>query len=182
MRHIERTALYESYQAEELKAALFPAYILADAGNDLAAITQELQLGCRVISDKDGGTAVCEDRPTGLPPQPEATALDALFATAQFFHLPPDDEHPQWHTYRIRQGRGWLVPIPVGYQAIAPEHAAGVMQHVRNPEYPSRYVETVYSLGKWLFPNKLSDGLHAYFWRYAPPQDNLYLITQTTRP
>ena len=52
VRHIERTALYESHQAEELKAALFPAYILADAGNDLAAITQELQLGCRVTVDK----------------------------------------------------------------------------------------------------------------------------------
>lgn len=68
MHHIERTALYEPHQAEELKAALFLAHILAGAGSDLTTTTQELQFGCHTTVDKSDDTAIYENQSTSLPP------------------------------------------------------------------------------------------------------------------
>lgn len=85
---------------------------------------------------------------------------------------------PQWQTYSVKKGRGWLVPLPVGYQAISPLFAPGQLQHCRTQQYPSQYVETLYSLGKWVFPLSLPENLSQCFWRYTALQNNLYLISQ----
>ena len=84
----------------------------------------------------------------------------------------------EWRTHSVKSGRGWLVPLPVGYQGIAAPFAAGELAHCRTAEYPSQYVETIYSLGKWVFPFRLPENFQQCFWRYTTPQDNLYLITQ----
>jgi CRISPR-associated protein Csy2 len=60
--------------------------------------------------------------------------------------------------------------MPIGYQGISELYDAGVMQNVRNPEYPSQYVETIYSLGKWVYPQRLGGVYSEYdisnaFWR-----------------
>lgn len=43
-------------------------------------------------------------------------------------------------------------------------------KEVRNPEYPSQYVECVYGLGKWLYPHHLKGDykILSAFWRYQP--------------
>lgn len=170
--HIEQTQIFQTASEEMLKTALYPAYILTDAQNDLDCITEELR--CGYFRDYP-------DKPTGLPPQPEATPLDAILASVKFFHIPPNEIHNEWQQYHIRQNRGWLVPIIVGFQGISPKFEAGKLQHSRNPEYPAQYVEAVYSLGKWQFPNRLSDGMEYCFWRYDEPQENLYLLTTQPR-
>lgn len=182
---IAQTELFESAKKQEMIAGLLPGFVLLDASKDLMAITKELQSGklhstsifgdLEEVSDEAGESVM-----TGVPARPQATALDALIEVATLHHLPPDEKHNEWHTYSVKTGRGWIVPIAVGYQGIAPQVAAGGMQNCRTQDYPSQYVETVYGLGKWVFPHRMDpDYWPTYFWRYAPVQNDLYLIQQT---
>lgn len=153
---------------DDVKNALVPAFILMDARKELTQITEQLQQG------------VTENESVIIPPNPTACTLDALLEVASLHHIPdfPDAKYHQWQTFSIKRDYGWLVPMPVGYQAISERFPAGKMQHCRSNEYPSQYVESIYSLGKWVFPYSISKDLSHAFWRYQAPQNNLYLITQ----
>ena len=50
---------------------------------------------------------------------------------------------------------GWLVPIPVGYAALAGLHPPGVVAGARDPTVPFCFVESVYSIGQWISPHRL---------------------------
>ena len=52
---------------------------------------------------------------------------------------------------------GWLVPIPVGYAALAELHPPGAVAGARDPTVPFRFVESVYSMGQWVSPHRLRD-------------------------
>lgn len=149
-----------SFRAEEkiseFTDKLLPAFVLTDAHDNLQAITAELQAK-----------------------NPEATALDALLETATLHHVPSDAQGSSWTVETVKKGRGWLVPIPVGYQGISPQFDAGQMQHTRNPEYPSQYVEAIYSLGKWVFPYSIDDLSTALWYQQYDAKQDLYLVTQT---
>lgn len=138
----------------EFKNELLPAFVLMDAHHQLAEITQKLQ-------EKN----------------PNATALDALIETAVLHHI-PDDKGDKWQTQSIKKGRGWLVPMPVGYQGISPIFEAGEMANNRNPEYASQYVESIYSLGKWVFPHRIDDLAKAFWYQIYKPEQDLYLVQQ----
>ena len=150
-------------KANELKPNLLPAFVLMEAQQEFAEIIEEVR------SDN-----------------PNATALDALIDVSSLHHIPetlPNGE-TKWHTTSRKSGRGWLVPMPLGYQGISDLYDAGVMQNVRNPEYPSQYVEAIYGLGKWVYPQRLGSTESEYdiakaFWRYHYDEKNsLYLVTQ----
>jgi CRISPR-associated protein Csy2 len=143
--------------SDELKRGLLPAFVLNDAGAELIDITASLRES-----------------------NPEATPLDALIEVATLHHLPPEKESGEtdWRTTSAKTGRGWLTPIPVGYQSIAEPFKAGELPHSRAANYPSEYVESLYSLGKWEFPHRIADITNS-FWRYANPGNGLYLVTQT---
>ena len=137
---------------------LMPAFVLVNAKQDLLDITTELQQA-----------------------NSAATALDALIETAKIHHK-PKKEH-EWQHTSVKQGRGWIVPIHLGYQAISPLFPAGKVTHTRDNEHPTQFVECIYGLGKWVFPYHLHDDFEQAFWRYQPAttQDNgaeLYLINQ----
>ncbi|OCL18722.1 type I-F CRISPR-associated protein Csy2 [Gilliamella sp. wkB171] len=143
---------------ETLANLLLPAFVLVEAQQDLQEITAELQ-----------------------QQDPNATALDALIETAMLHHHPQEKEH--WQTTSVKQGRGWLVPIPLGYQAISPLFAAGKLQEARSNEHQSQFVECIYGLGKWVFPLRLKENLSQAFWRYqcSTLQSNgaeIYIINQ----
>ena len=134
---------------------MLPAFVLMSAQNDLIEITQKLQ-----------------------QKEPSATALDALVEVCTVHYVPANNKgDAQWSVYSEKTGRGWLVPIPIGFQSIAPEFAAGELAHCRNQEYPSQYTESVYSLGKWVFPHRLAD-FSTSFWRYHT-SNRLFLVTQS---
>ncbi|PIE47847.1 MAG: type I-F CRISPR-associated protein Csy2 [Gammaproteobacteria bacterium] len=140
---------------------LMPAFVLMDAQAEFLQIIQELQLD-----------------------NPSITPLDALLDVCTIHHLPQvkKNNEVKWENYSVKKGRGWLVPMPIGYQGIADKYQAGVMQNVRNPEYPSQYVEAIYGLGKWLYPYhlKTDDKILSAFWRYSHDDEKqLYLTTQT---
>lgn len=52
---------------------------------------------------------------------------------------------------------GWIVPIPVGYGALSPVYPAGEVRNARDAHTPLRFVESLYSLGQWISPHRLSD-------------------------
>lgn len=156
---IESVELYSASESlDDLTQALLPAFVLVEAQQELQEITAELQ-------QKD----------------PNATALDALVETAMLHHHP--QEKDQWQTTSVKQGRGWLVPIPLGYQAISPLFEAGTVENARSNQHPTQFVECIYGLGKWVFPLRLQENLSQAFWRYkcSELQSNdadIYIINQ----
>ena len=155
-RSINRASLFNNASAEEIKRILMPAFVLMDARSDLIEITEELQKS-----------------------NPEASALDGLIEVATLHHEPESAVlgNLKRKTRSKKAGRGWLVPMPVGYQALIPEFAPGELENCRDASYSSQYVESIYSLGKWVFPNRLHSEFRHCFWRHEQ-QDNLYLATQ----
>ena len=96
--------------------------------------------------------------------QPDATLLDAWLHAARFNHqalanedgsYPPDGK-VQWDDPLHAKGKGWIVPIPVGYAALEKAaHPAGHVRNARDARVPLRFVESVYSLGQWIGPHRL---------------------------
>lgn len=94
-----------------------------------------------------------------------ATLLDAWLHAARFNRqaLPDPDGKPQadgkvrWEDPLRPKGSGWTVPIPVGYAALSASHAAGTVANARDMATPLRFVESVYSLGEWISPHRLTD-------------------------
>jgi CRISPR-associated protein Csy2 len=144
----------------DLANLLLPAFVLVEAPQDLQDITAELQQH-----------------------DPNATALDALIETAMLHHHPQEKDH--WQTTSVKQGRGWLVPLHLGYQAISPLFSAGKVEHARSNEHATQFVECIYGLGKWVFPLRLKESLSQAFWRYQCSQlqsndAEIYIINQET--
>ena len=52
--------------------------------------------------------------------------------------------------------RGWIVPIPVGYAALSELYLPGEVAGARDQDTQFRFVESVYSLGEWISPHRLS--------------------------
>ncbi|AKX47162.1 hypothetical protein AKN94_07165 [Thiopseudomonas alkaliphila] len=61
----------------------------------------------------------------------------------------------EWKTDRSA-GSGWLVPIPIGYSALSELYAPGEVDNARDPNVPFRFVESLYSIGEWRSPHRLS--------------------------
>jgi CRISPR-associated protein Csy2 len=154
---IEDVCLFDVMQdTQSIIKRLLPAYVLIDANQHLLAITQQLQAT-----------------------DPEMTSLDALIEIAKLHHIPEEDG---WQTQSVKQDRGWLVPIHMGYQAISPLFEKGGVAHARDEQCQAQFVECLYGLGKWVFPYRLIDNFGGAFWRYssvlAENDANLYLIQQ----
>jgi CRISPR-associated protein Csy2 len=70
----------------------------------------------------------------------------------------------RWGDPLRTKGSGWTVPIPVGYAALSPRHDAGTVVNARDMTTPLRFVESVYSMGEWISPHRLSD-VQQLLWR-----------------
>lgn len=90
--------------------------------------------------------------------RPDATLLEAWLDQSRLNHRPTHGEGGQivWQTQR-GSGKGWIVPLPVGYGAISPLYEAGSVRSARDDSTPVRFVESLYSLGQWLSPHRLHD-------------------------
>lgn len=100
---------------------------------------------------------------------PQASLLDAWLHASRFNYeaakpesadagqAPPADGKVRWHDPQRPRGSGWVVPIPVGYAALTQQqHAAGTVGHARDATTPLRFVESVYSLGEWVSPHRIT--------------------------
>lgn len=134
--------------------------------------------GFALVSRDDVLHARLADMQNNTPPgTPAPTLLDAWLDVSRLnirasHH--PDTQVVEW---KPDARPGWLVPMPVGFAALSDLHAAGTVSGTRNPRAPFRFVESVYSIGQWISPHRLSDCAHL-MWRptYAP-DTGLYRCT-----
>ncbi|SLM32017.1 CRISPR-associated protein, Csy2 family [Desulfamplus magnetovallimortis] len=92
-----------------------------------------------------------------------------------------DDNEANW-SYQMRPGKGWLVPIMMGYRAISDLYKAGEVARTRDTTTPFRFVEAVYSIGEWLSPHRLQN-FEQMLWRYdAQPDSGWYLCKNNYNP
>jgi CRISPR-associated protein Csy2 len=119
---------------------------------------------------------------------PNAELMDAWldFSAIKFQAERPegvvDEQIPaDWH-YIPKPGSGWLVPMAVGYRGISALYAPGEVARSRDSTTPFRFVESVYSVGEWLSPHRVTN-LNQLIWRYhAEPESGWYLCRNSYRP
>lgn len=97
--------------------------------------------------------------------------LDRLALTWE----PPRGDETATTEWRIRPRSGWIVPVPVGYAALSELYEAGEVAKSRDAETPFRFVESLYTLGQWLGPHRLTR-LEQLLWQTEDqPDEGLYL-------
>jgi len=99
---------------------------------------------------------------------PNATVLDAWLDLSRWNHRaiqqPATDDSKEPVTTWVTDARqGWIVPIPVGFAALSELHPPGAVPGARDSRTPFRFVESIWSMGQWISPHRLS-GLNDLFW------------------
>ena len=74
---------------------------------------------------------------------------------------------------------GWIVPIPVGFAALSELHGPGVVAGARDPDVPFRFVESVYSIGQWISPHRLTNISDLVWEPHYNPVSGLYRCVNT---
>lgn len=79
--------------------------------------------------------------------------------------------------WQVERRPGWLVPLPIGYAGVSRLYAPGEVAAARDMSTPFRFVESLYSLGQWIGPHRLSS-LEQFLWySTADPENGLYRCT-----
>ena len=94
-----------------------------------------------------------------------ATVLDAWLDLSRRSHRATRATQVDESTGEIREAiewvtdrrEGWTVPIPTGYAGLSELHPAGTVASARDATTPFRFVESVYSIGQWVSPHRLTD-------------------------
>lgn len=81
-----------------------------------------------------------------------------------------------------RRGRGWVVPIPVGYGALSDVRAAGTVANARDATTPFRFVESLYSVGEWISPHRITSPEQFLWYADSRPDEGLYRCRNDYRP
>jgi CRISPR-associated protein Csy2 len=108
--------------------------------------------------------------------RPEADRLDAWLSLSRINWSYQPSERPgkgEWVT--DRRGKGWVVPIPVGYGALSELHPAGTVANTRDATTPFRFVESLYSIGEWLSPHRLKSPRQMLWYADGQNSNGLYL-------
>lgn len=115
--------------------------------------------------------------------QPEATRLDAWLSLSRInWHYDEDANQGKGGWRHDREGMGWVVPIPVGYGALGPVHAAGSVANARDATTPFRFVESLYSVGEWVGTHRLGSPQQLLWYADSIPQQGLYRCRNDYRP
>lgn len=107
----------------------------------------------------------------------ETTQLDDWLDLIRWNHraVPaPRDGHPDGAEWRIDPRVGWTVPIPVGYGALSELHAPGTVANARDPLIPFRFVETLWSMGQWISPHRLTSFDDLFWYAEHDPERGTY--------
>ena len=77
------------------------------------------------------------------------------------------------------QEKGWLVPIPIGYQGLTKPQKIKI---TRNDGTPHLFAESVLTLGEFIMPIRFNS-IEQLFWYYTPGIDNdLYICKNNYKP
>jgi CRISPR-associated protein Csy2 len=115
--------------------------------------------------------------------RPEATRLDAWLSLSRINWWHEAEANGGKGGWRHdREGRGWVVPIPVGYGALGPVHAAGSVANARDAITPFRFVESLYSAGEWVGPHRLRMPQQLLWYADSRPEDGIYRCRNDYQP
>lgn len=106
---------------------------------------------------------------------PDASRLDAWLSLSRinwYYDAAANAGKGGWQ--HDRKGRGWVVPIPVGYGALGERHAAGSVPNARDATTPFRFVESLYSMGEWIGPHRLHSPLDLLWYADSQSEHGLY--------
>lgn len=138
----------------------------------MAALTRKLLPGFTLVARYD----LLDQRLTELKvTQPDATRLDAWLSLSRVnwhYQEAADQSKGEWQNDRT--GQGWIVPIPVGYGALSEVYPAGSVANCRDPHTPFRFVESLYSIGQWIAPHRLSSIEQLLWYADSQPENGLY--------
>lgn len=122
--------------------------------------------------------------------QPGATLLDAWLDLSRLNHRATRHQTPDEKTgepletieWTADTRPGWTVPIPVGFAPLTALHPPGTVAGARDARVPFQFVESVYSIGQWISPHRLSD-VDQLIWRPShDPATGLYRCINAFRP
>lgn len=132
-------------------------------------LSRRLLPGYALVQRQD----LLEQRLTQLRDQTDgqADALDALLDLSRLNFDPPGPDADNWS---IRTRPGWLVPIPVGYGALSPLYPPGSVRNSRDADTPFRFVESIYSLGAWVSPHRMTQLSQLLWEQDTDPEAGLY--------
>jgi hypothetical protein len=135
------------------------------------------------------------DRPDLAPPcfgaEAEIERLVAAVGWRVEFRLPDgtvvDDperldekERAALRRRRVRDGRGWLVPVVRGYRALEPVATARPRSGARSPDVPHLFVEDAVGVGELVSVRRIARGESlpdGFFWRWrVEPDEGLFLV------
>lgn len=107
---------------------------------------------------------------------PQANVLDALLDFSRINIEPniPNPENPNETHWGVRKQHGWLVPIPVGYAAISSLYGAGEVLNARDESTEFHFVESLYSLGEWVSPHRLTTVQQLLWHHHTDKENGLY--------
>ncbi|WP_221795086.1 type I-F CRISPR-associated protein Csy2 [Oceanobacter mangrovi] len=134
---------------------LIPGFVLLDRTDLLAAHHQaqrQLNPAAELLDSWLDFIALCyQPEPTGLKDGDEPI---------------PGETKADWKIKpRPGAGKGYLVPLAAGYQAISELYAAGTVSRARDNSVPFRFVESAYSIGEWCSPHRLQSP-QELLWQY----------------
>lgn len=138
----------------------------ADDQTDLRKLCYALLPGFTLVERSD----LLRQRLEDLRQENEAaTSFDAWISLARINWRAVQDqenfnqEAPQVEWKHDREGKGWLVPLPLGYAALTSEQPAGTVEAARDPDTPFYFVESIYGIGQWVAPHRI-DNVRAMLW------------------
>lgn len=115
--------------------------------------------------------------------QPEATRLEAWLSLSRInWRHDADGGGDRGGWQHDREGLGWVVPIPVGYGALGALQAPGSVPNARDTTTPFRFVESLYSVGEWIGPHRLTAPEHLLWYADSKPEQGLYRCRNDYRP
>ncbi len=111
----------------------------------------------------------------------DAKKHKTLLAQWQHYLVPNEKTPADWERLPKPEAKGFLVPIMIGYKAIAPVYDNAEITNTRDSKTPVCFVEAVHSIGEWKSAHRLrteADFVES-IWRYDY-QEHWYLCKQDT--
>ncbi|KPA98242.1 type I-F CRISPR-associated protein Csy2 [Pseudomonas asplenii] len=106
---------------------------------------------------------------------PDASKLDTWLSLSRVnWTCTPGEPEQKAHWENDRKGKGWIVPIPIGYGALGDVQDPGAVTHARDAQTSFRFVESLYSVGEWISPHRLHSAKQMLWYADSAPEEWRY--------
>ena len=107
----------------------------------------------------------------------DATRLDAWLDLSRInwrASITHNDDGTEAVMWRHDRDSGWIVPIPLGYAALTDVQEPGAVMNARDTTTPFRFVESLYGIGQWIGPHRLTNMRQMLWYASANIESGLY--------